>query len=80
MFGDRHPRPSEIVIPVDPPEIPRVGTLRISITDRLGVIERRRIRELGELRQTDAALTKTSRRIRDGSLVNDSVGQTELIL
>ena len=66
MFGDRHPRPSEIVVPVHPPEIPRVGTLRIGITDCLGVIERRRISELGELRQTDAALTETSRRIRDG--------------
>ena len=80
MIRDRHPRPSEIVVPVHPPEIPRVGTLRISITDRPGVIERRRIRELRELRQTDAALTETSRRIRDGRLVNDSVGQTELIL
>ena len=80
MIRNRHARPGEIVVPVDPPEIPRVGTLRISITDRLGVIERRRIRELGELRQTDAALTETSRRIRDGRLVNDSVGQTELIL
>ena len=80
VLGHPDPQTPEIVVPVDTPEVAGVRTLRIGVADRPGMIERRRIGQLGEPRQSDTPLAEPGDRVGERRLVDDPVGETELVL
>ena len=57
VLGHVDPAAGEVVVPVDPPQVAGVGGLRVGVADAV-VVDRRRIGELGERRQADAALAE----------------------
>ena len=70
----------EVVVPVNAPQVAGVLPLRIGVADVRGVVERGRVGELGEGRQRDAALAEAGDRVGERRLVDDPVGQAELVL
>jgi hypothetical protein len=80
VVGHRHPVAGEVVVPVDPPEVPGVGSLRVGVAHPVGVVERRRALELGERRQGDPPLAEPLDAVGQRRVVDDPVGQPELVL
>ena len=66
VLGHVDPPAGEVVVPVHPPEVAGVGPLRIGVADLVGMVERRRVGELGERRQRDAALAEALDAARQG--------------
>ena len=79
MIGHVDPAALEVVVPVDPPEVASVGAVEIGVTDPGGVVERGRVGQLAEARQPDAPLAEALDAVRQRLLVDDAVGQPELV-
>ena len=80
VVGHVDPVAGEVVVPVDPPQVAGVGALRVGVADLVGVVEGRRVLELGERRQRDALLAEPLDAVGERRLVDDPVGQPELVL
>ena len=79
VLGHVDPTAGEVVVPVDPPQVAGVGSLRISIAEAV-VVDRRRVGELGERRQADAALAEPADAVGERLRIDDAVGESELPL
>ena len=80
MVGDLDSIAAEVVVPVHPPEVASIGTLGVGVSHLRGVIERRGVLELGERRQGDALVVESFHAVGKCGLVDDPVGQPELVL
>ena len=80
VVGHVDPVAGEVVVPVDPPQVAGVGALRVGVADLGGVVERRRVLELGERRQRDALRAEALDAVGERGLVDDPVGEPELVL
>jgi hypothetical protein len=80
VIGHVDPVAGEVVVPVDAPQVAGVGPLRVGVADLGGVIEGGGVLELGERRQRDALLAEALDAVGERRLVDDPVGQPELVL
>ena len=80
MVGYVDPAAVEVVVPVDAPQVPGVRALRVGVADGRRMVERRRVGELGEGRQGDALRPEPLDAVGECHLVDDPVGEPELVL
>jgi hypothetical protein len=80
VVGHVDPVAGEVVVPVDAPQVAGVGSLGIGVADLGGVVEGGGIFQLGERRQRDALLAEAFDAVGERRLVDDPVGQPELVL
>ncbi len=80
MVGNLDSIAEQVVVPVHPPKVAGVGTLRVGIAHLRRVIERRGVLELGERRQRDALVAEPFHAVGECGLIDDPVGQPELVL
>ena len=79
VIGNRGATTLKIVVPVDAPQVARVGPLRIGIAhDRR--IDRRGVGELSKCRQHDSLFAEALHAVGQGRGIHHAIGQAELIL
>ena len=80
VVGDLDPVAGEVIVPVDAPQVAGVRALRVGVADLGVVVEARRVLELRERRQRDALGPEPLDAVGECLLVDDPVGETELVL
>ena len=80
MIGHVDPVAGEVVVPVDAPQVAGVRALRIGVADLGGVVEGRRVLELGERRQRDALSPEALDAVVSCGFVHQPIGEPELVL
>ena len=74
-----HTVAGQVVVPVDPPQVAGVGSLRVGVADA-GRVDAAGVGQLGERRQGDAPLAEAGDAVGQRGLVHHPVGQAELVL
>ncbi len=80
VIGHVDPVAGQVVVPVDSPEVAGVGPVQVGVTDLGGVVEARRVLQLGERRQRDALGPEPLDAVVACGFVHQSIGEPELVL